>query len=174
MSLRNLGVSERRKGIVLIGGCFQTFHLLGFVVSVIFVAPRNILEIVVFKQGLFSNFHLVVLVVSAQWARRDILMSQDKSCCETVFVSQLSRNYPHRGGNFERGKMSLLRARDSLGGTLGDNLGEGNCESKVSARQWRGNFCHKALRCLSRLKTHFLLQNPWTPQGFLKGSLKGF
>ena len=40
---------------------------------------------------------------SAQWARRDRLMSRGKNCRETIFVSHLSRNYPHRGVNFERG-----------------------------------------------------------------------
>ena len=49
-----------------------------------------------------------------------------------IFVSQLSCSYPHRGGNSERGKMPSLAVRDSLGGILGDNLGEGNCERKTS------------------------------------------
>ena len=40
--------------------------------------------------------------------RRDILMSRDRNCCETIFVSQLSLNYPHHGGNFERGKNALF------------------------------------------------------------------
>ena len=31
-------------------------------------------------------------------------------------------------------KCPLLRARDSLGGIFGDNLGEGNCESKIVSR----------------------------------------
>ena len=44
---------------------------------------------------------------ATQWARRDILMSRGKNCRETVFVSQLSRNCPHHGGNFERGKKAL-------------------------------------------------------------------
>ena len=39
----------------------------------------------------------------SQWARRDRLMSRGKNCRETIFVSQLSRNYPYRGVNFERG-----------------------------------------------------------------------
>ena len=40
---------------------------------------------------------------TSQWARRDRLMSRGKNCRETIFVSHLSRNYPHRGVNFERG-----------------------------------------------------------------------
>ena len=40
----------------------------------------------------------------SQWARRDRLMSRGKNCRETIFVFHLSRNYPHRGVNFERGK----------------------------------------------------------------------
>ena len=43
-------------------------------------------------------FWKVGLLVS-QWARRDILMSRDKNWRKTIFVSQLSRNYPHHGGN---------------------------------------------------------------------------
>ena len=34
-------------------------------------------------------------------------MSRDKDCRETIFVSQLPRNYAHRGGSFERGKKAL-------------------------------------------------------------------
>ena len=54
-------------------------------------------------------------------------MSRDKNCREIMFVSQLSRNHPDRGGNLEM-------ARDSPGGILGDNfncLGEGNRETKM-------------------------------------------
>ena len=71
-------------------------------------------------------------------------MSRGKNCRETIFVSRLSRNYPHRGVNFERGlKKPLLWGRDSLGGILGDNLGEGNCESKIASRQWGDNLCRE-------------------------------
>ena len=40
-----------------------------------------------------------------------------------------------------RPKLPLLWGRGNLGGILRDNLGEGNCESKVAARQWGVNFC---------------------------------
>ena len=41
-------------------------------------------------------------------------MSQGKNSREIIFVSQFSRSYPHRGGNFERGKMpSLVGERQS-------------------------------------------------------------
>ena len=40
--------------------------------------------------------------LDTQWVRRDILMLRDKNCRETIFVSQLSCNCPHRAGNFER------------------------------------------------------------------------
>ena len=80
------------------------------------------------KRSYLSGF-----LVESQWALRDISMSRDKNCRETIFVSQLSRSYPHRGGYLERGeKNPLLWGRDSLGGILVDNLGEGNCESKLS------------------------------------------
>ena len=39
--------------------------------------------------------------------------------------------------------------RDSLGGILGDNLGEGNCESKIASRQWGVNFCRETSICLA-------------------------
>ena len=49
-----------------------------------------------------------------QWARRDILMSQElKNCCETIFVFQLSRNCPHPEGNLESGKV-LPCGRETL------------------------------------------------------------
>ena len=34
-------------------------------------------------------------------------MPRGKNCRETIFAAQLPRNYPHRGGNFERGKKAL-------------------------------------------------------------------
>ena len=34
-------------------------------------------------------------------------MSRGKNCPGTIFASQLPRNYPHRRGNFERGKNAL-------------------------------------------------------------------
>ena len=37
-----------------------------------------------------------------------------------------------------------------MGGILRSNFGEGNCESKIAARQWRVNFCREASRCLAR------------------------
>ena len=37
----------------------------------------------------------------------------------------------------------LLWARDSVGGISGDNLGKGDCESKIVARQWGDNFCRE-------------------------------
>ena len=36
-----------------------------------------------------------------------------------------------------------------MGGILRDNLGEGNCESKIAARQWGVNFRREASRCLA-------------------------
>ena len=48
----------------------------------------------------------------------------------------------------EEKKPSLVGERP-FGGYLRDNLGEGNCESKIAARQWGVNFCREALRCLA-------------------------
>ena len=63
----------------------------------------------------------------------------------------------------EEEKMPLLLARDSLGGILGDNLGEGNCESKIVSRQWGVNSCRETSRCLAGpsglSKVHFVLRD---------------
>ena len=47
-------------------------------------------------------------------------------------------------------KKPLLWVRGNLGGILSDTLGEGNCESKIAARQWGVNFRREASRCLPR------------------------
>ena len=75
-----------------------------------------------------------------------------KNCRETIFVSHLSRNYPHRGVAFP-----LLWGRDSLGGILGDNLGEGYCESKIASRQWGDNFGRETSICLAGPSGHGLV-----------------
>ena len=84
-----------------------------------------------------------------QWTRRDILMSRDKNCREIIFVSQLSRNYPHRGGNFERGKMPSLVGERQCGRHLKRELRDFNCESKIVSRQWGVKFCRETSRCLA-------------------------
>ena len=48
--------SERWKGFVLIRGCFQNFHLVVFVVSGVFVVPRNTRICKFLKGGCFQNF----------------------------------------------------------------------------------------------------------------------
>ena len=51
------------------------------------------------------------------------------------FAAQMPRNYPHRGGYFERGeKLPLLWGRDNLGRHLRDNLDEGNFASQKMPR----------------------------------------
>ena len=42
--------------------------------------------------------------------------------------------------------------REQFGDVLGDNLGEGNCKSKIVARQWGVNFCRETSRCFADLK----------------------
>ena len=86
--------------------------------------------------------------VLAQRARRGILMPRGKNCRETILAAQLPRNCPLRGGKFERWKCPLLWGRGNFGGILRDNLGKGNWESKIAARQWGVNFCREASRCL--------------------------
>ena len=46
--------------------------------------------------------------MDAQKTWRGILMPRGNNCRETIFAAQLPRNYPHRGGAFERGKKSPL------------------------------------------------------------------
>ena len=59
-------------------------------------------------------------------------MPRRKNCRETIFAPQLMRNYPHRGGDVERGTRNpLFVGRGDLGEFLRDNLGEGNCESRL-------------------------------------------
>ena len=49
----------------------------------------------------------------------------------------------------EAKKPSLGRERQFWRGILRDNLREGNCESKIAARQWGVDFCREASRCLA-------------------------
>ena len=59
------------------------------------------------------------------WPRGDILMSREKNCCEPIVVSQVSRNCPHRGGNFERGFKALSSGgycRDQRKGSFGKEI----------------------------------------------------
>ena len=53
------------------------------------------------------------------------------------------------GAILKEEKIPLLWGRGNLGGILRGNLGEGNCESKIGARQWRVNFGRQAFRCLA-------------------------
>ena len=64
-------------------------------------------------------------------------------------MSHLSRNYPHRGLILKEDKKPSLVGERQLGGILGDNLGEGNCESKIASRQWEDNFCRETSICLA-------------------------
>ena len=56
---------------------------------------------------------------------------------------------PTAGVFLKEEKCTLLWARDSLGGILGDDLGEGNCESKTVSRHRGDNFCRETSRCLA-------------------------
>ena len=63
-----------------------------------------------------------------------------------------------------------------MGGILRDNLAEGNCESKIAARQWGVNFCREASRCLAGPSGLVLLKRggqalPWraSPEPGLSG-----
>ena len=78
-------------------------------------------------------------------ARQKLPRARDNFCCS--IAAQLPSP---RGQFWKRKKCPLLRGRGNLGGILRDNLGEGNWESKIAARQWRVNFCREASRCLAR------------------------
>ena len=91
--------------------------------------------------------HLAILT---QRAWRGILMPRGKNCRETIFAAQLPRNYPRRGGNFESRRKALSCGGEAIWEVfLRGNLGEGNCESRIAARQWGVNFCREASRCLA-------------------------
>ena len=70
-------------------------------------------------------------------------MSRDKNRRETMFISQLSRNYPHRGGNFERGKVRSLVGKRQFGGHVRRLFGprviaSQNCLETVGGKlKWR-------------------------------------
>ena len=67
-------------------------------------------------------------------------MPPGQTCREIIFAAQHLRNYPHRRGNFERGKTASLVAKRQFGRHLCDDLGEGNCKSTIAARQSGVNF----------------------------------
>ena len=52
--------------------------------------------------------------VLTQRARRGILMPRGKNCRETIFAAQLPHNYPHHGGNFERGENVLYCGGEAI------------------------------------------------------------
>ena len=81
----------------------------------------------------------------------------------------------------EEKKSPLLWARDSLGGILGDNLGEGNCESKIVARQWGVNFAARhqgvsqgplGVECGNRLRVGVLVVKTLECRGLRVGPSK--
>ena len=80
-------------------------------------------------------------LVGTQWARRDILSSRARQFlslnCLAITLTA--------GVIWKREKRPLLWSRDSLGDILGDNLGEGNCESNNVSRQWGDNFLGNVL-----------------------------
>ena len=41
-------------------------------------------------------------------------MPRGKNCRETIFAARLPRNYPHHGGNFERGKNVLYCGEEAI------------------------------------------------------------
>ena len=75
-------------------------------------------------------------------------LSRDNFCCS--IAAQLPS--PVGAVLKEKKKRPLLSSlvwRSNWGGVVRDNLGEGNCESKIAAREWGVNFCREALRCLA-------------------------
>ena len=84
-------------------------------------------------------------------------MPRGKNCRETILPLNYRAIILTAGAILKEKKCPLLRGRGSLGGILRGNLGEGNCESKLAARQWGVNFCREALRCLARPSGKVLL-----------------
>ena len=76
------------------------------------VSPRTSRQ----STGKMTNRPLLTMyrAENAQRAQRGILMPRGKNCRETIFAAQLPRNYPHRGGNFERGKNVLYCGGEAI------------------------------------------------------------
>ena len=65
-------------------------------------------------------------------------MPRGKNCRETIFAARLPRNYPHRGGYFERGKIASLVGERQFGVTFKRQFGRGELRAK-SCRETVGS-----------------------------------
>ena len=77
---------------------------------------------------------------SPQRARRGILMPRGEHCRETIFAAQLPRNYPHRGGIFERGKNVLYCGGEAIRELSGTKIASQNRSDHGGRRQARNHF----------------------------------
>ena len=66
-------------------------------------------------ENVYSTKDRLIGILETQWARRDILMSRVKNCHETLFVSQLSPNYPRRGAILREASKPSLKGERQFG-----------------------------------------------------------
>ena len=72
--------------------------------------------------------------------KRHLDVAGQKLPRDTFCLSIVSQLTLTAGVILKEEECPLLWVRHSFGGILGDNLGEGNCESKIVARQWETIF----------------------------------
>ena len=101
-----------------------------------------------------STGKLLPLHAPTQRARRGISMPRGKNCRETIFAAQLPRNCPHPGGNFERGKIALSCGGEAVSEAFWEAICVRVIASQKLPRDWGGNFCHEASRCLTGPSGH--------------------
>ena len=66
------------------------------------------------------------------------------------FVSQLSRNCPHRGGYFERGRKALSSGGEIVWEASWETIwARAIASQKIVSRQRGDNFCRETSRCLA-------------------------
>ena len=77
-------------------------------------------------------------------------MPRGKNCRETIFAAQLPRNYPHHGGNFERGKNVLYCGGEAIWEAFYEAIWARVIESqKLPRDSGESIFCREASRCLA-------------------------
>ena len=81
---------------------------------------QQVVKMVDYVRAGVGDINTCCMIMPTQWPTRDTLMFQDRNCCEAIFVSRqiLSRNYPHRGGHFERGTKAWERQHGRHFGAL--------------------------------------------------------
>ena len=92
--------------------------------------------------------YFLLCKIPTSWCREANM--RGKNCRGTTFCRSIEAQLPSPRGQFwKKTKRPLLWGERQFGRHLRDNLGGGNCESKLAARQWGDNFCLEASRCLA-------------------------